>query len=195
MKVLIQTILILLTITACQRPINLKIKETTETATVIKGNRFEGVIFSETMVLDTIYEKRFIPTVEEIELAESILRKQWKTIEPNKKFKDFSRQYAGVVDNEGNRILYMNFLYKKVSFFMCSSIIALPSPKLHIDKKALKNEWIFRKKYDSKVIGLGGFGTMTSVKIHLENKEVLAIENIFINAGFDTNGNPKPFPY
>ena len=56
------------------------------------------------MELDTVYEKRFTPTVEEVELAESILREEWKTIEPNKKFKDFSRQYAGVVDNEGKEL-------------------------------------------------------------------------------------------
>jgi hypothetical protein len=39
-----------------------------------------------------------------------------------------------------------------------------------------------------------GFGTMTSVKIHLDNKEVLAIENIAI-IGFDENGNTQSFPY
>ena len=39
-----------------------------------------------------------------------------------------------------------------------------------------------------------GFGTMTSVKIHLDNKEVLAIENIAIT-GFDENGNTQSFPY
>ena len=44
------------------------------------------------------------------------------------------------------------------------------------------------------VVNYRGFGTMTSVNIHLDNKEVLAIENIMIT-GFDENGNIQLFPY
>ena len=44
------------------------------------------------------------------------------------------------------------------------------------------------------MVNYRGFGTMTSVNIHLDNKEVLAIENIMIT-GFDENGNIQLFPY
>jgi hypothetical protein len=157
---------------SCQRNINLRITETTETATVVKGNCFEGVIFSETMALDTVEEKRFTPTVEEVELAESILQKQWKT-SIKRKFKDeyelyrylnqFHRQYVGIINGENE---------KSILIFLISKNVIQSFP---IQYQELSSQ-IVRNKVNIKDNGTKYCRDFANFKINFKSKELYDLE-------------------
>ena len=113
-------------------------------------------------------------------------------LEPSKKFKDFSRQYAGIIDKEGNKIILMNLLHKKVSVLLCMSFF--PN-YLKIDKEALKKTWLFPDDDNHQRMLFGGVGVMTQISFHIKNQEIMNKNCLPISAGFDKNGKLKPFPY
>lgn len=99
------------------------IEKPTDYSTVIKKGRVTGVLFKEngTCFLCLQDKKRFTPTIEEIEKAELILKKNLKCINQtrvnqvdncpiiHKKLKSYRRQYFGYIDNNGDKIIYITF--------------------------------------------------------------------------------------
>ena len=96
------------------------IEKLTDHSSYVKGNNFEGVIFSENYYQqsnDTAERKikRFTPTAEDIILAEKILIKK-KSDTSNKgdilsifnNLKKYRRQYIGYFSDKGERMIYVN---------------------------------------------------------------------------------------
>jgi len=100
---------------------------TMSTPKLIESRNFQGYIFSDEHFVPLSIKnqlERYTPTNEEIFLAEEILSKNISsanaqlispTSNPNihKNLKTYFRQYVGFVDNEGNRIIWINLLWKK----------------------------------------------------------------------------------
>lgn len=100
-------------------------------ATIIKKGKIESVIFSKSAecFLCDLGLDRFSPTIEEINHAEEILARNIQTSNQplnnqgddcpiiHNHLKNYKRQYYGYVDNEGNKILYVNFIWAKYSIF------------------------------------------------------------------------------
>lgn len=101
---------------------------------LIEKRNFEGAIFPETY--DILYtenppkERRFTPTIAEIEKLETQLRKDIREINKNKpnQGKDYEpvihrnlhkyvRQYIGFIDEDGHRVIHVNFLWNYYSFW------------------------------------------------------------------------------
>ncbi len=198
MKYTFYLLLTLITI-SCQRNINLRITETTETATVVKGNRFEGVIFSETMELDTIYEKRFTPTVSEIELAETVLREQLKSLNMqdrknsirscpiiDKHLNKYTRQYGGFIDENRKRIILLNGVLTQSSFLATSNKhINIGIQKVPMDETILAEKWT--NTYCSEFLlnfTCGYCSKFWNVKFDLEQKNLYDFDyNNFLMTG------------
>ena len=98
--------------------------------TIIKTNRFEGVIFSKDYIsLMNSSDKKFTPTTSDIDSAEIILRKGIKEINVNRpnqvdkcpvinrKMKKYKRQYFGYFDNNGDKIIFINCFWDKNGFY------------------------------------------------------------------------------
>ncbi|MFC0878936.1 hypothetical protein ACE01N_20245 [Saccharicrinis sp. FJH2] len=115
-------ILILLFLMSCRSTFEL-IEQPTDYSTVIEKGRVKGVIFKEnaTCFMCLIDKQRFTPTINDIEKAEQILKKNLKTINKqrinqvdncpiiHKKLKSYRRQYFGYIDSVGNKIIYASF--------------------------------------------------------------------------------------
>lgn len=97
--------------------------------TYVKGNGFEGVIFSKDFVFPFLEnesgDKRFTPTNEEIEIAENILNKNLQSVNVlqtnqgdgkgpviHEGLKQFVRQYFGYYNATGEKIIYISCLFK-----------------------------------------------------------------------------------
>ncbi len=101
---------------------------------LIKNRKYEGAIFSKSYTdefsnLPPI-EKRFTPTEKEIEELETRLRNNLKEINKNKpnqgkgygptihrNLKKYARQYVGIIDKNGQKIIYINFLWNGYSIW------------------------------------------------------------------------------
>jgi len=97
--------------------------------TYVKGNDFEGVIFSKDFVFPFLNnesgDKRFTPSNEEIEIAEKLLNKNIESINAlqtnqgggtgpviHENLKQFVRQYFGYYTSSGEKIIYISCLLK-----------------------------------------------------------------------------------
>lgn len=97
--------------------------------TYIKGETFEGVIFSKDFMLpfmaDITKEKRFTPSIEDIDRAEMVLSKNLKSVNAlqlnqggikgpviHENLKRFVRQYFGYYTETGDKIIYISCLLK-----------------------------------------------------------------------------------
>lgn len=88
-----------------------------------KTKQFEVAIFPESS--DEIMQgKRFTPTKEEIIKAENALKSKLKEVNRNfenqynspiihRNLKKYKRQYFGFINNKGEKVLYINSLWKK----------------------------------------------------------------------------------
>jgi hypothetical protein len=101
----------------------------TSSLTYVKGNDFEGVVFSKDFVFPFLSnesgDKRFTPTNEEIEAAELLLLKEIKSVNALQKnqggdcgpvihdnLKQFARQYFGYYSSSGEKIVFISCLLK-----------------------------------------------------------------------------------
>ena len=101
---------------------------------VIKGNRYRGAIFPSTYQMpyrsNSPEDLRFTPTSEEIALLEKQLKKEIKAINKDKRnqgpnfgpiihrnLNKYVRQYIGFITPEGDRIIYVNFLWNHLNIF------------------------------------------------------------------------------
>ena len=130
-KILIILVIGILTLNSCSAYRTEKYNGNTETyfsgkigninyqTTYIKTNKFEGVIFpKEYIVLMNSSDKKFTPTISDIESAEKILQKGIKEINVNRpnqfdncpvihrKLKKYKRQYFGYFDTNGDKIIF-----------------------------------------------------------------------------------------
>ncbi|WP_285656451.1 hypothetical protein [Allomuricauda sp. NBRC 101325] len=95
---------------------------------LVENKKYEGAIFSKSYTDEFSnfppIEKRFTPTETEIAELENQLKKQIKRINKNKpnqgkhygpiihrNLKKYVRQYIGFIDNEGQKFIYVNFLW------------------------------------------------------------------------------------
>lgn len=137
--------------------------------TVIKTNRFEGVIFSKDYIgLMISPENRFTPTTIEIDSAEIILRKGIKKINVNRpnqydncpvihrKLRKYKRQYFGYVDNNGDKIIFINCFWDKNGF---------------IDRVFYKEPVDDKWKTEEKFV-LDGCSYFWSIKVNLTRKKL-----------------------
>lgn len=108
------------------------VEKTSDHSTYVKGDDFEGVIFSEdyTKLNNWIGAKykRFTPTIQDIELAESILRKKLKeTYKKNHNkyirsnaagiqstLEQYCHQYFGYIDENGKKIIHFNCFPREI---------------------------------------------------------------------------------
>lgn len=99
----------------------------------IKSNRFRGTIFTTSYQKDKLFiatadsTNRFTPVQEEIAFAESILKKQiekankphvnqfGKRQDINKNLNKYFRQYVGLINERGDRIIYINLHWDRFS--------------------------------------------------------------------------------
>lgn len=99
-------------------------------ATIIKRGKIESVIFSKEAdcFLCNFPGSGFTPTVEEINEAEKILKKDIKSASKpmynqedgypiiHNNLNNYRRQYYGYINKDGEKILYVNFLWAKYTF-------------------------------------------------------------------------------
>ena len=95
---------------------------------LVENKKYEGAIFSKSYTDEFSnfppIKKRFTPTETEIAELENQLKKQIKRINKNKpnqgkhygpiihrNLKKYVRQYIGFIDNEGQKFIYVNFLW------------------------------------------------------------------------------------
>lgn len=97
--------------------------------TYVKGDDFEGVVFSKDFVLPFLAnqpaDKRFTPTAADIEAAEKLLVKDLKSVNASKLnqgggngpvihecLNRFVRQYYGYITDAGEKVVYISCLLK-----------------------------------------------------------------------------------
>ena len=118
---------------------------------LIESQKFEGAIFPKTYDIpyseNPLTEKRFTPTKREILELEKQLRNQIKEINKNKpnqrkgygpvihkKLKKYDRQYIGFIDQNGLRVIHVNFIWN--GFTLWESIRGFTKPD-----DSWKTEW------------------------------------------------------
>ncbi|MCL6220839.1 hypothetical protein [Zunongwangia pacifica] len=101
--------------------------EQNDTPIYVEGKCYKGYIFLESTkshMLDSSFE-RFTPTKEDVASLESKLKKRIKGInknEPNqgngcpiihRKLNKYNRQYLGYINENGHKVIWVNFIWKK----------------------------------------------------------------------------------
>ncbi len=101
-------------------------------ASFIEGKGFSGYIFNENhdvFVSIGNQAKRYTPTQNDIFLCEKLLKEQIETINDtryhqsgncpiiHKKLKKYVRQYVGFVNDKGEKVIWINFIWKDKNYF------------------------------------------------------------------------------
>jgi len=145
-------------------------------AEVVKRGKIESVIFSKdaNCFLYDFGELRFTPSVDDINMAEYILQRNIQSANTmhnqgdgcpliHKNLKNYRRQYYGYIDSEGNKILYVNFLWAKYSIF----------DRLKGYHKDDSHAW-----KSERVIVLDGCSNYWSIEINLSQQK---LQHMYIN--------------
>ena len=154
-----------------------RIEKITYQNTYIKTRKYEGVIFSKDYNIWGVpnSDNTFTPTIAEIDFAEMILRKGIK--ETNKyrlnqvgdcpvidrKLHKYKRQYFGVVDSTGNKIIIINCFWDRKGFYGFWDKYILKEPE--------DNKWKTEKE-----MVLDGCSYHWTIKVNLRNKELFDLE-------------------
>lgn len=138
--------------------------------TYIRTNYYEGVIFSKDYVgLMNNSNNKFTPTSIDIDSAEIILKKGIKEINKNRpnqvdncpvihrKLGKYKRQYFGYIDQNGDRIIYINCFWDRNGFYGFVDKVFYNEP---IDTK-----WKIEEKFV-----LDGCSYYWSIKVNLNKK-------------------------
>ncbi len=105
----------------------------------ITGKQYQGYIFSkdyENRYFMRTTHQRFTPTKQDIILAESNIQQKAKSLRGNsslnqkkcwnyKKIHQYNRQYFGEYDENGNKIILVNFVFKKSTPSYCDSEVVI----------------------------------------------------------------------
>ena len=96
--------------------------------THVKGKGYEGYIFDKThfVMLSVQQQKsRYTPTNDDVKVAEKLLKRNLQIINKmrvnqtkccpviDKKLKKYKRQYVGFINENGDKILWINFIWSK----------------------------------------------------------------------------------
>lgn len=108
-------------------------EQTSSQTTYVKGKNFEGTIFSKEYQMpfseNPSQDRRFTPTIKDIELVEKLLREQLKKINNglnqgkhlgpkiHKKLKKYQRQYIGYVSEDGENLIYLSCNWQRHNLF------------------------------------------------------------------------------
>lgn len=167
---------IILVISSCNS-LYYQVEKLNSNATLIKAGKIESVIFSKEAdcFLCNLGEKRLTPTLEEINEAEKILKKNIKTANNPKynqgngcpiihnNLNNYRRQYYGYVDKEGNTIIYVNFSWAKYTIL----------DRLKGYHKNESESWKFER-----VVVLDGCSNYWSIDINLTKQK---LQNLYVN--------------
>jgi hypothetical protein len=104
-----------------------KLEKVTDHSTYIKGNNFEGAIFTKDYNTDRSISfpgKRFTPNANEIILVEKLIiqhldtvRNKWnQSVFVHERLRKYIRQYFGYINEKGERIIYINALLRNSDF-------------------------------------------------------------------------------
>lgn len=128
----------------------------------IKGKGFEGYIFNEQLLIFGIYHKeRFTPSKKDIVVAEKIVKCNLSKINHplvnqgdncpiiHENLKKYIRQYAGYIDNNAEKIIWINF-------YWCNEL----------DKCNLGEEFKFRS---------GGCSKYWNIKVNITSKTLFEL--------------------
>ena len=146
------------------------VEQPTQFSTVVKKGRVKGVIFKENggcfMCLQD--EKRFSPTIDDIQKAELIIKKNLRQVNESKlnqdykhcpiihkELKSYRRQYFGYIDNNGDKIIYATFNWDKFSVF---------------DRLRGYHKNIYQNWREERIIVLDGCSYHWGIKINLNRK-------------------------
>ncbi|WP_460556851.1 hypothetical protein [Hymenobacter daeguensis] len=106
-------------------------KTKNQTLIGVKGPNFKGTIFTKKYPFQLLFVpgidsiEIFTPSLEEVEIAENLLRQQLKTINKlrtnqqaanpvlHRNLPKYFRQYVGFTDNNGDRIIHINFHWNR----------------------------------------------------------------------------------
>ena len=106
---------------------------TGQSTDVVSGKKYKGAIFSAEYVMPPwtfeVKEKRFTPTAEEIDGIEAKIRREIKALNSerinqgkgfgpiiHKNLGKYVRQYLGMINEKGERVILINCLWYKSSF-------------------------------------------------------------------------------
>jgi len=99
-----------------------------EKAEYIKGKCYEGYVFSAEysgFIPIENFNARFTPTKDEVNQAEEIIKEQLKELNKDllnqtskcpvihKKLSKYKRQYVGIITTQGEKIVWVNFVWEK----------------------------------------------------------------------------------
>jgi hypothetical protein len=126
MKKLLLLPVMLLAISGSAQTI-VKFDKVSHSSVYVKGNDFEGVIFSKEKSIDTYQvsaTERFTPSPGDIILIERLLHKNldtclnsWKEARyVHSRLKKYIRQYIGYINQKGERIVYINAFIRDPNF-------------------------------------------------------------------------------
>ncbi|GAA4315108.1 hypothetical protein GCM10023149_11570 [Mucilaginibacter gynuensis] len=101
---------------------NIKVvKNETSYSVYVKGENFDGVIFSEKYAVENLYElkghKRFTPSIKEILSTEKLLASDLNSFKYCHDFvvanlSKYTRQYLGYINYRGEKMIYINAAWK-----------------------------------------------------------------------------------
>ncbi len=129
MKIIFSLFLIFIVLNVSAQKI-IRSEKVTDHSTHVIGNNFEGVLFTEEFhgsyphhKGDTLTNKWFTPSLDEIILVETVLQAQLKNQTPKAKYNDarivagrlkkYYRQYVGYINRKGEKCIYINGLLKE----------------------------------------------------------------------------------
>jgi len=134
MRIFVATLCLIMSLPACKTSVEVmatkKENNLAVTHTKFRGTIFrENYPFSKLFVSDVDSTTRFTPTKYDIVKAERLLRQQLSSINKSrinqlksnpiihKNLNNYFRQYVGVMNHRGERIIHINFYWDKYSLF------------------------------------------------------------------------------
>ncbi|UOQ96094.1 hypothetical protein MUN81_12585 [Hymenobacter sp. 5317J-9] len=114
-----------------QKPSIQVVQTKNQTLIGLKGSNFKGTIFTKEYPFQLLFVsdidsiQRFTPSLEDVGIAENLLRQQLKTINklrPNQQagnpvlhrnLPKYFRQYVGFIDKNGDKIIHINFHWNR----------------------------------------------------------------------------------
>ena len=128
----INIVLLVLTITlfGCSSTFRV-IEKPTDYSTIVAKGKTKGAVFLEnaSCLYCEQFDTKFSPTLEDISLAENILKSNIKTTNTDrlnqgqgcpvihKNLNKYRRQYVGYIDTNGDKVIHVNFEWNRYSIF------------------------------------------------------------------------------
>jgi len=131
---------------------------------LIKGRGFTGYIFPDTHIVYPFYsesENRFTPSNTDIIFTEKFIAANIKSMslsspEIHKKLHKYTRQYVGFINDKGQRVVWVNFIWSKSGYvdMINKDIVKVSDGGTHYWNIKMKLD--SKELYDLRVNCLGG---------------------------------------